>query len=129
MNFKGFVPVASDLELAGLEWQPEIGDEIVCREDPARVSILVDPAGLTPGDLRSIYIWLPSVEQLVLQFEVRQAFLEHAGFELSERSMGYKAVVQAPDPVGVIEKKGTTLRTCLGLSLLDLLLSENDLIQ
>ena len=119
-----FVELAWELEKAGLLWQPAIGDEVSSREDTSHVSILVDPQGLSPSRLRDIYLWLPTVEQLVLQLESRQAILFHAGMELSERSMCYKAVVKARD--AQIEGVGDSLRTAVGASLRDLLRLSSD---
>ena len=114
-----FVSIAWDLESAGLNWNPEIGDEVSVREEPSRVSILVDPSGLSLKGLRDTYLWLPTLEQLVQQLEVRQAVLHHAGFQISETEMYYRAVVHAPQ--GHIEGIGFTLRSALGVSLRDLL--------
>ena len=120
MSFERFISVAEDLEDAGLVWSPEIGDEISFREKREVISILVDPQGLTPNELRDTYIWLPTLEQLVLQLESRQAILFHAGLDLTEGSMFYKAVIQSQ--VGPIESKADSLRSALGLGLRDLLL-------
>ncbi|MBX7137421.1 MAG: hypothetical protein K1X83_05505 [Oligoflexia bacterium] len=118
-----FIEIAEHLELAGLIWQPEIGDEVSKRAQRASVSILVDPQGMTPTELRSTFLWLPTVEQIVLQFESRQAILFHAGLELSNYSMLYKTVVQKRDEQ--IEQKGESLRIAMGLALRDLLLIDN----
>jgi len=117
-----FIEVAKDLELAGLVWQPEIGDEISLREQLGEISILVDPNGMTPKELRSTYIWLPTVEQIVCQFEARQAILFHVGLELSPNTLCYKAVLKSP--IGAIESQAESLRTAVGLALRDLLLNE-----
>lgn len=114
-----FFSIACELEEAGLIWQPEIGDEISMRNEPRSISILVDPEGMSPRELRSSYLWLPNAEQLVFQFEVRQAVLFHLGLELSEHSLAYKAVIQTQK--GMIESFADTMRSALGLSLLDLL--------
>ena len=100
MKLPPFINVAEDLELAGLIWRPEIGDEISNRHEPGAVSVLVDPQGMTPTELRSVYLWLPTVEQMVLQFEVRQAILFHAGVELTD--------VQADTRRVLVEVKPTT---------------------
>lgn len=117
-----FLQVAEDLEMAGLLWKPEIGDEVSAREQRGNLSILVDPHGMTPDELRATFIWLPTVEQMVFQFEARQAVLEHAGFELSERTMYYRTVVRAA--VGQIESRANSLRTSVGLALRNLLLAD-----
>jgi len=119
-----YVELAWELEKLGLLWQPSIGDEVSNRKDPSRVSILVDPNGLTPSVLRDTYLWLPTVEQLVLQLESRQAILFHAGMELTEASMHYKAVVRAPN--AQVEGIGDTLRAAVGVSLRDLLRLSSD---
>ncbi|MCB0353562.1 MAG: hypothetical protein KDD64_08565 [Bdellovibrionales bacterium] len=120
MNLPGFVSTASDLEIAGLLWQPEIGDEVSNRSEPENISVLVNTGGLTPTQLRQAYIWLPSVEQLVLQFEARQAILFHAGLELTKHNYCYKTVVQSPK--GPIECYAESLRGALARALCDLLL-------
>jgi len=116
-----FLRIAQDLELAGLIWQPEIGDEISERKHDASISILVDPQGMTPRELREVYLWLPTVEQIVHQFEARQTVLFHAGLEISDSSIMYKTVLQSR--LGAIESKAESLRHSLGLALRDLLLS------
>ena len=120
MNRNPFVQVAEDLEFAGLLWRPEIGDEVSNRVEPASVSILVDPQGMTPAELRSVYLWLPTVEQLVFQFEARQAILYHAGLELTDTTFCYKTVIKAPERA--IESKASSLREAMGIALRDLLL-------
>lgn len=114
-----FQHIAHDLELAGLIWQPEIGDEVSDRKRREDVSILVDPQGMTPAELRSVYLWLPTVEQMIFQFEARQSILFHAGLELSDSAMVYKTVIQSR--VGPIESHAESLRHSLGLALRELL--------
>lgn len=113
----GFIEVSFNLDRSGLIWHPEIGDEVVSRssEEP-RVSLLFDPQGLTPSELRGMFVWLPSLEQLVMQIEAREAFIFHAG--VSE-ALKYEAVVKTS--AGIIEATAATLRTALGLALHDLL--------
>ena len=122
MGLVHFLEVAEDLEMAGLLWQPEIGDEVSDRRRRESVSILVDPQGMTPTELRSSYLWLPTVEQLVLQLEVRQAILFHTGLELTERSLGYKTIVRAP--TSQIEVIAESMRSSLGMALRNLLLKD-----
>ena len=122
MNHRHFLNVAEDLELAGLIWRPEIGDEVTNKKEKDLISIFVDSQGLSVEELRSAFLWLPTVEQLVQQIEARQAILFHAGFELTEQNMCYKTVLQAPK--GHIEKKADSLRLSMGLALRDLLLSD-----
>jgi hypothetical protein len=121
MSIMHFIQLAEDLELAGLIWSPEIGDEIARRDDREHVSILVDSQGMSPLQLRSYFMWLPSVEQIILQFEARQAILFHAGLDLSETSMCYKTVIQSKE--GPIETCASSLRNSLGIALRSLLLS------
>lgn len=121
MSFSRFLKIASDLETAGLVWFPEVGDEVADRQAKSSVSILVDPQGMTPVELRSTYLWLPTVEQMLHQCEARQAILFHAGLELEKTECCYKTVIQARN--GHIESKGESFRTSLGLALRDLLLS------
>ena len=118
-----FVPVAEDLELAGLVWRPEIGDEVSDRNRPTLVSILVDPQGMTPTELRSTYLWLPTIEQMVQQFEARQAILFHTGLEVDARNLYYKTVVQSQ--VGSIESRAESLRVSVGMALRNLLLANH----
>jgi hypothetical protein len=81
-----------------------------------RVSILVDPQGLTPCELRQFFLWLPSVEQLVVQFEARQAFIYHAGLT---NSFLYEAVIRSAR--GIIETQAASLRLAFGRALRELL--------
>lgn len=120
MNSYHFIEVASDLDNAGLVWQPEIGDEVSSREQLESVSILIDPQGMTPSQLRSSYLWLPSVEQMIMQMEARQAILKHAGLEMTDAALFYEAVVRYHQ--SEIHSRANSLRTALGLALLDLLL-------
>jgi hypothetical protein len=115
-----FTIISFDLEDAGLVWQPSFGDEIVVRKEPVKVSVLVDTAGLTPEDLREIYTWRPSVEQMILQVEVRQAILKHTGLELSEKAIQYLTILETN--YGSIESRAKSLRDSIGLSLRDFLL-------
>lgn len=110
------IEVSFELDDAGLLWKPEIGDEIALREDLQRVSILVDPQGLTPSELRGTFLWLPTVEQLVCQFEARQALLYHAGIN---QTMQYEAVIKTA--IGVIEARARSLRVALGKALKDII--------
>jgi len=126
MNYNEFYRIANNLEDAGLIWVPEIGDEVSRRGKPEAISILVDPEGMSPDKLRSAYLWLPSVEQLVEQFEARQAILFHAGLELTEQQLAYKAIIQSQ--IGIIEVIAKSLRDALALSLLDLLLAKGDAV-
>lgn len=119
MSSLPFITLAEDLETAGLVWQPEIGDEISPRVNKKVVSILVDPHGMTPLELRNNYLWLPNAEQIVHQLEARQAILYHAGLELSESKLGYKTVVRSS--LGLIESYAESFRASLGLALRDLL--------
>ena len=115
-----FFEVAEDLDMAGLRWSPEIGDEVSRRDDIQRVSILVDPRGMTPGELRATYLWLPSVEQMVLQIESRQAILFHSGLELARTSFCYKTVLSWRSEM--FESYADSLRNSMGLALRDFLL-------
>jgi len=118
-----FIVVAEELDVAGLHWQPEIGDEITYRDNLDQVSILIDPDGMSPKELRQTYLWLPTVEQLVLQLEARQAILFHAGLEMGQGLFSYKTVVQAQ--TGTIESLGVSLRISVGSALRELLAREN----
>ena len=111
-----FIKVSYELDRSGLLWRPEIGDEVAERESLDHVSIFVDPQGLTPSELRQFFVWLPTVEQLVAQFEARQAMIYHAG--ISE-TLEYETVIRAP--AGVIEAKAPSLRLAFGRALYNLL--------
>lgn len=121
MSSEGFLSIAEELELAGLIWKPEIGDEISFRQQKGTISVLVDPQGMSPTELRSSYLWLPTVEQMVWQFEARSAILEHTGLELSHKNFCYKTVIKSS--FGEIESKAASLRSSVGLALRNLLLS------
>jgi hypothetical protein len=127
VDFTKFVQLAGDLECAGLLWQPEIGDEVSEKGKPSKISVLVDPMGMTPEGLRSSYLWLPTVEQMVLQLEMRQAMLFHAGLELTQKQYSYRTVIRAP--VGHFEGSAGNLRTSLALGLRAFLLAKNNAIQ
>ena len=104
------------LDLAGLCWRPEIGDEIALRANYESVSILFDPQGMTPTELRTEYLWLPKVEQLVEQFEARQALIEHVGIN---DTLCYEAVIKSS--MGLIEVKAQSIRLAFGKALWELL--------
>jgi len=111
-----FLQLSTDLDKVGLIWHPEIGDEVAYRSRLEEVSIFVDPQGLTPKELREHFLWLPSVEQLVHQFEARQAVIYHAGLN---QSFTYETVIKTVD--GVIEAAGNSLRLAFGQALFALL--------
>jgi hypothetical protein len=112
----GFLQLSTELDRAGLIWHPEIGDEVAYRQKLEEVSIFVDPQGLTPKELREHFLWLPTVEQLVHQFEARQAVIYHAGLN---DSFAYETVIKTADRV--IEAAGNSLRLAFGNALYDLL--------
>ena len=78
---------------------------------------------MNPSQLRNTYLWLPTVEQIVFQFEARQSILFHAGLELSERAICYKTVIQSP--FGPIESSADSLREALGCALKELLIGDS----
>lgn len=110
------IVVAVTLDRSGLIWHPEIGDEVALRPEMNRVSILVDPQGMTPTELRSSFMWLPTTEQLVEQLEARQAIIYHAGLN---GSFSYETVIRSA--YGVIEATANSLRVAFGKSLASLL--------
>jgi hypothetical protein len=116
------IHLAQELEAAGLLWNPEVGDEVADREGKHPVAILVDPQGMSPEELRATFLWLPTVEQMLLQFEARQAVLFHAGFECNDRHFCYKTIIQSGK--GHIESKGESFRVSLALALRGLLMSD-----
>lgn len=114
-----FIEISLELDDAGLVWHPEIGDEVIDRDSFGKVSILVDPQGLSLNELRETFLWLPTVEQLVEQFEARQAVLFHAGIT---SQFDYEAVLRTN--IGLIETKAETLRVALAKAL-NMLLSDS----
>lgn len=118
ITFTEFIPISLELDRSGLVWHPEIGDEVTQRADLARVSILVDPRGMTPGELRSTFVWLPTVEQIVQQLEARQAMIYHAGIN---PTLAYETVVRTS--YGVIETTAKSLRAAFAKALRDLLVN------
>lgn len=112
-----FIRISVELDRVGLVWNPEIGDEISLRNEIERVSILVDPQGLTPKELRQRFIWLPTVEQLVEQFEARQAMIYHVGVT---NSLEYEAVIRSAQ--GIVETAATSLRLAFGKALQELII-------
>ena len=117
MAHQEFIVVSYELEESGLLWHPEIGDEIIARGDDQRVSILVDPQGLTPKELRENFVWLPTVEQLVVQIEVREGMLYHAGIC---DSLDYETIIKTS--FGMIEAQASSLRIAMGKALNDMLM-------
>jgi hypothetical protein len=121
-----FIYIASDLEAAGLLWNPEVGDEVADREGKHPVAILVDPQGMSPDDLRAAFLWLPTVEQMLTQFEARQAVLFHAGLECNEKQFCYKTIIQSDR--GHIESRGESFRVSLAIALRGLLMADTPTI-
>ncbi len=111
-----FMELAVRLDSLGLVWNPEVGDEVAYRDNLGKLSVLVDPAGLAPKELRKIFLWLPKLEQLVVQLEVRQAIIYHAGLN---DSFSYEAIVKTQNKM--IETKAKTLRSAFAIALLDLI--------
>jgi hypothetical protein len=121
-----FVSIAADLDCAGLMWQPEVGDEITRRDEPGNISILFDSQGLTPRQLRQVYLWLPTLDQLLEQLEARQAILAHAGLQVTESGMYYKTVIEVAS-LGAMGKEtvegiAESLRSAMGIALRRILL-------
>jgi len=110
-----YIDIAGELDCAGLVWLPEIGDEVAARSNLHAVSILVDPQGMPVTELRQTFLWLPTIEQLVNQFEARQAIIFHAGLEMGSGAFVYKTVVQAQ--FGNVEATGESLRISMGAAL------------
>jgi hypothetical protein len=117
MEGENLFQLSLELDQSGLVWCPEIGDEVSERNNPGKTAILVDPQGLSPNELREYFLWLPNTEQLVTQFEARQAIIYHAGVN---QKLLYEAVVRSR--YGVIEALGESLRLALGKALHALLL-------
>lgn len=112
-----FIPISVDLDRSGLVWHPEIGDEVTERTTLEKISILVDPHGMTPSELRTSFLWLPTVEQLVQQLEARQALIYHAGIT---QTLHYETVIRTS--FGVIETSAPSLRAAFGKALRDVLI-------
>ena len=121
MNAREFIVLSYELEDSGLIWHPEIGDEVCARADDQQVSIFVSPQGLTPSELRESFLWLPTLEQLVVQIEAREALLFHAGVS---DSFKYETVVKTS--AGVIETEAQSLRIAVGKALNSLLNEQLD---
>ncbi|OVE80132.1 hypothetical protein BVY02_01170 [bacterium J17] len=115
-DFEFYVELSERLDNSGLVWHPEIGDEVTERPSYEKISILVDPSGQTVSELRKSFLWLPTVEQLVQQFEARQAIISHAGLR---DDFKYETVIRAPH--GVIEAAGKSLRISFGRALEELI--------
>lgn len=108
-----FIEISCELERTGLVWHPEIGDEVSARDKLGRVAILVDPAGMSLAELRESFIWLPTIEQLVRQFEAREALIYHVGIN---NEFAYEAVVKTAFGA-VIETQAASLRLAFGQAL------------
>jgi len=109
MRREDYIDISFELDRRGLLWHPEIGDEISLRGNDRNVSILVDPNGMSPLELRQSVIWLPNVEQLVGQIETRQGLIFHAGIT---EGLEYEAIVKCH--AGLIEAKANSLRVVFG---------------
>jgi hypothetical protein len=105
MLMNSYVDVALELERSGLVWEPEIGDEVLYRQECNRVSILVDSRGLTSNELRATFIWLPTLEQLIEELEAREAVIYHAGKSKQEN---YEALIKTS--LCLIEEQAESLR-------------------
>ena len=114
-----FIPLAFQLEHAGLSWSPQIGDEVSQRLEPGEIAILFDNQGLTIEELKRTFVWLPTLEQIVTQLEIRQAVLKHAGLSLDKSNFGYSAVVK--HKIGEIRTIAPNLRLALGMTLKEIL--------
>ena len=69
----------------------------------------VDSLGLTPHELRTLYVWLPTVEQMLQQIEKRSGLLFHAG--RGRTSDCYEAIVFAENEM--LKAQGSSLRQAL----------------
>ena len=111
------IELSLSLDQSGLIWHPEIGDEVTERESLDRVSILVDPQGLTPEELRDNFIWLPNVEQLVGEIESREGLIYHVGVG---SDLQYEVVVKSKLG-GLVEAKADSIRLAFAKALENLL--------
>ena len=123
MDVVNLISLASRLESAGLSWEPEIGDEVIDKLDRKKVGILVDPQGLSLDDLRQSFLWVPNIEQLILEIENRNAIIFHAG---SSASHDYDVVLKTVS--GLIKGEGSDFRLALG-DALENLLSESHRVE
>ena len=117
-----FFNLSSQLEKSGLTWNPEIGDEVADRVT-ATALILVDNKGLTPNQLRKLFLWLPRLEQMIEQIEARQAIIAHFGFNAESRNSGYLVEIKFRE--SVFSAAHPDSRLAVGLGLLKLLQSIN----
>jgi hypothetical protein len=115
-----FISISYELDESGLVWKPEIGDEVVARGVQPKVSILIDPQGMSPSDLRKTFVWLPTVEQLVSQIEARQGVLFHAGIS---KTLQYEAVIKTS--IGLVEATANTLRSAFAVALNSILVKSS----
>ena len=120
MEITTLINLATRLEAAGLQWDPEIGDEVIDRSDLDKVGILVDPQGLSSDELRGNYLWLPSIEQLILEVEHRDAIIFHAG---STGQNHYEVVLKTAG--GLVRASGIEFRIALGNAFVSLLCEEH----
>lgn len=118
MDREDYIDISYELDKQGLTWNPEIGDEVSLRGSDKSVSILVDPNGMTPSELRESFIWLPNVEQLVSQIESRHGLIFHAGVT---ENLEYEAIIKTQ--FGLIEAKASSLRVVFGKVLNSLITS------
>ncbi|MCC6932989.1 MAG: hypothetical protein IT292_07015 [Deltaproteobacteria bacterium] len=116
-----YIEIADRLDRSGLVWQPEIGDEVAARPTLDKVLILIDNHGLTPKELRYEYLWLPTVEQLVMQIEARQALIFHIGVN---EQMFYEAIIKTSS--GVVSARETDLRLAFAKTLYGLITKSFD---
>jgi hypothetical protein len=113
-----FFNLSSQLERSGLVWHPEIGDEVADRAT-CQALILVNNKGLTPSQLRRLFLWLPRMEQMIEQIEARQAIITHFGYSADLANHVYCVNIE----VGAQQINASHLdsRFALGLGLLKLL--------
>jgi hypothetical protein len=109
---KNYIEVALELDQCGLVWHPAIGDEVIERQPDPQVSILVDSLGMSASELRRVFVWLPTLEQLIEQIEARKGIICHAGMA---DHLTYQAVVKTS--YGLVELKDISLRVALAKAL------------
>lgn len=120
MEITTLINLATRLEAAGLQWDPEIGDEVIDRSDLDKVGILVDPQGLSSDELRGNFLWLPSIEQLIFEVEHRDAVIFHAG---ATGQGNYEVVLKTAS--GLLRANGSEFRIALGNAFESLLCEEH----
>lgn len=119
MENSNFIDISVQLDQSGLVWVPVVGDEISFRDYHRQISILISTMGLPIENLRQSFVWLPNVEQLVKEIEIRNGFITHMSLN---QSLEYEVVVNGS--YGTIEVIAPSLREAFGHSLSSIIREE-----